>query len=333
LETTERRKMKDILKYLTDNKITIEDLQEEVEYLIPEFLVRQSLNPIFAMGGQGKSWLMLGICLHLLKEREINKCYYLDMDNSKATLKSRKIDKCINEYEDLIYIHRSKFNEKPIELLKQLSKQCEDAPEEFDNTLFIFDSIRDFMVGSKDMNSDKDVMPILAYLKDLREAGATVIFLHHTTKDSGGKQFKGSTSFRDSVDVAYSLTSKRNKDSLVYTLYVDKDRLSVEDCVFELDTSTMDLKSENMVVSQMSEQEKKLTGFVIATLDLFDELNQSELIEKCKGITSEKTTRKYLHKHSGKLWHKETRPKENNATYYISIDKVPSIPSLPNPEF
>ncbi|WP_277620714.1 hypothetical protein [Campylobacter blaseri] len=50
------------------------------------------------------------------------------------------------------------------------------------------DSIRDFMRG--DMTKDKDVIPVLENLKSLRSKGATVIFLHHQTKQKMEKMIK-----------------------------------------------------------------------------------------------------------------------------------------------
>lgn len=317
------------LKYLLENKITKDDLDEEVEYLIHNFLIKNTLNNIYAQGGEGKSFLVLAMCIHLLKENAISNCYYLDMDNSKMALKSRNIDKYIEEYDNLFYIHKSKFDEHPGEMIKKLAQECKENTELYEDSLLVCDSIIDFVIG--DVTKDKDSMVLLDHLKEIRNVGTTIIFLHHTTKDS--TKYKGATAFRNSVDCAYSLTSKRNKNILTYTLNVDKDRLPIEDQVFELNTDTMELQSENILVSEMTEQQKKFVRFVDAALDIHGELTQTELIEQCKGIVSEKTARNYLHRYAGKLWHKETRPKQNNATYYISIEQVPNPPSLPSPEF
>lgn len=317
------------LEYLLENKITIDDLNEEVEYLIPDLLIKNTLSNFYAQGGEGKSFLVFAICLHLLKEKAISNCYYFDMDNSKIALKSRNIDKYIEQYDNLFYIHKSKFDEHPGEMIKKLAQECKENTELYEDSLVVCDSIIDFLIG--DITKDKDSKVLLDQLKEIRNTGATVIFLHHTTKDS--TKYKGSTAFRNSVDTAYSLSSKRNKNILTYTLNVDKDRVPIDDQVLELNTDTMELSSENVLVAQMTEQQKEFAKFVDAVLDTHGELNQSELIEKCKGIVSEKTARSYLHRYAGRLWHKETRPKQNNATYYISIDKVPTIPSLPNPEF
>lgn len=334
--------MSSILDTLIKNKITAEDLSVEVEYLIPNFLVKNSLNLIYAKGGQGKSWLMLAICINLLKENKISSCIYLDMDNSFITLKDRNIDNIVGEYKDFNYIHRSKFDETPRVILKKLAEHAKSNSSEFNNKLFIFDSIRDFTLG-RDMTSDKDIIPIMSELKDLREAGATIIFLHHTTKDSAVNLYKGSTAFRDSVDVSYSLSSKRNQNILNYTLSIDKDRLPVQDCAFELDTQTMKLESENLTLVEVESKTEKI--FIKEVVDYLTNLNntgvkQSELVKDLSYIVADKTARKYLHKYAGEFWVSKKVTKENNATYYypiikdnLNIDKSPKVPNKPKPEW
>lgn len=314
--------MSSTLQYLIKNKITANDLTIEVEYLIPNFLVKKSLNLIYARAGEGKSWLMLALCIHLLNNKKIKDCLYLDMDNSITTLKDRNIDVIVEKYDNFNYIHRSKFDETPRKLLTKLAEEANQNPNEFNDKLFIFDSIRDFTVG-RDMTSDKDVIPIMAELKDIREAGATIIFLHHTTKDAAANLYKGSTAFRDSVDVAYSLTSKRNQKILNYSLYVDKDRLSVEDCAFELNTETTEIKSENLILADIkSETEKEFIAEAVKYLESINPngVKQSIIVQDLSFVVAEKTARKYLHKYSSEFWISKKVPKENNATYYYPIN-------------
>lgn len=317
------------LNYLMANQLTAEDLNEEVEYLIENFLVKSSLNVFFAKAGQGKSFLMLGLALHLIENKKIERCVYLDMDNSKAALKNRNIDKLLIEHSELTYIHSSKIQENPSGIIDKLASDARKFSNAFKGVLFIFDSIRDFM-GGRDMNSDKDILPLMAQLKELREAGATIIFLHHTTKESDGTLFKGSTSFVDSVDVGYALTSKRSHNTLNYQLMAYKDRISVESCAFELDTTTMQLQSENLQLASMSKHEADFVQKVREWLVFYgdDGVKQSDLLGRLGTSNDDKTARKYLKKHTGAFWQVEKRPKENNASYYFPIEE-PELPDVP----
>lgn len=316
------------LSTIKGGRITKEALNIEINYLIPKFLVEKSLNLIYARGGQGKSWLMLAIALKLLDELQVSECLYLDMDNSRATLKDRKMDELLEEYPNLYYIHRSSIEGSPRDFLYNLADTSKVNSEFFEDKLVIIDSIRDFTEG-KDINSDKDIIPLMNKLKDLREAGSTVIFLHHTTKEGEGKTFKGSTSFRDSVDVAYSLSSKRKKNILTYELEVDKDRISVENCLFELDTKEMSLTSENLLLNASKLESEFVTEVrVFLNKEFFfgenmkEGIKQAHIIKKFKGRINEKTVRKYLHKHAGEFWDLEKKTSENNTVYYSPL-KLP----------
>ena len=314
------------IKYLIDNKLTAEDLKREVEYLISNFLVNGSLNMFFAQAGQGKSFLTISLALTLIKSKKIKQCFYLDADNSLSALKSRGLDKLIEDNPELIYIHSSKFSESPNTLLDKLSTDAKKDTNIFEDTLFVFDSIRDFIAG--DMNSDRDIIKVMQQLKDLREAGATVIYLHHTTKDSDGTLYKGSTAFIDSVDIAYALSSKRTDNRLNYQLTVRKDRLSVESCAFELNTETMILESENIQIAVMSEHEAEFAKKVQALLTFCGDtgIKQSDLLANVGKSSDDKTARKYLHKFANEMWRVEKRATENNATYYFSLPNEPNLP-------
>ena len=314
----------DFFNNLDSMSMTQEDLNVEVEYLIDLFLVKQTLTMFFAKAGQGKSFLMLALAMHLLGNGSIKKCYYFDMDNSKASLKARNLDKVLAETPELKYIHNTSIEVSPKDILDSLDKQTIENPESmiYLDYLFIFDSIRDFL-GGKDMNSDKDVIPLMKQLKNLRDAGATVIFLHHTSKDGEGTQFKGSSSFNDSVDVSYALSSKRvgNENKLSYTLEVAKDRISVEESAFDLDTSTMTLTSKKYDMATLSKNE---TSFIEKAQEIVanhsEGINQSQLLESLGKTAQDTTGRKYLKKFSGKYWDSQKVASKNNALFYFPIN-------------
>lgn len=324
------------LDFLIQNKMTTEKLNIKVEYLIDGFLVKQSLNNIFAKAGMGKSYLMLGICIYLLDNFKIDKCFYLDMDNSYMALKSRNLDKIISEYNNFIYFHGSSYKGNPREILKNLGTDSKNDPAQFENNLIIIDSIRNF---TQDMLNETEVKSILTDLQTIRDAGATIIFLHHTTKESDGKQFKGTTSFVDSVDIAYALSSKKENNKLNYTLNVYKDRIPVKDVSFILDTVTMELNSEDIEIANVSILEKEFIKIAKLALKAFGDLTQTELIILTGRSPNEKTKRKYLKKYVNILWTIEVKPQENNSTVYSiieektnnSIKDIPKSPKLPTP--
>lgn len=285
-------------------KLTPDDLQEEVNYLIEDFLVEQSITMIFAKASQGKSYFVLFLALMLLKESKIKKCVYIDMDNGKKALKQRGLDIQLAEYPNLSYIHRSCLRGmNHLDMIERMVKEAKEDEHRFDGYLIVIDSIRDFLSG-RDMNKDKDIIPVMEQLKTLRDAGGTLIFLHHSTKDREGNFYKGTTTFIDSIDVAYGLKSteiERHKITS-YALTVEKDRVAVDHSGFELNTDTGQLTSGNYEIANMSEEETEFVSEVRTVLADVEFITQSKLLEEIGKSPKDKKAIKMLQKFSGPMW-------------------------------
>ena len=90
------------------------------------------------------------------------------------------------------------------------------------------------------MNNDQDIIPIMEKLKLLRDAkGMTIIFLHHTPKNDQ-MQYKGSTSFIDSVDFAYVLEPHHTKSTLNFKFIGAKKRIGGENFSLNINLNTHD---------------------------------------------------------------------------------------------
>lgn len=313
---------KSVLASIKSKALKPEDLNVVVNYLVHNFIVEQSLIMLYAKGGQGKSFFTLALAVQLIKTGNIKECIYLDMDNSIAALKARGLDKILEDTKELSYIHQSKLDNSAQSYLDEILDSVSQSEVELplESVLIVVDSIRDFL-GGRDMNSDKDIRPLMEKMKTLRDRGATVIFLHHTTKEGDGDQYKGSTSFRDSVDLAFSLSSVKKGEKLMYGLRVDKDRIPVESCAFELDTRSMELVSENFELNQMNENEANFIKQTTALLSTNQSgINQSKLLVSLGTYKDNKTAIKYLQKYNGKFWESRKEPKANNATLYFPLD-------------
>ena len=312
-----------VLDYLELNKLTPADLEIDVNYYINEFLVESSLNMIFAKASQGKSFLVLAIAIKLLRENRIKKCLYFDYDNSTMALKSRSLDRLTTENKNLTYIHSSKTEIDGSELLFKLGSEADTEAKSLTGYLIIIDSIRDFM-GGRDLNSDKDIIPVMKNLKKLRESGATIIFLHHTQKDSNGAMYKGSTSFIDSVDVAFKLESIQvDGKTLDYELSVFKDRIPVNKAEFRLDTTTFNLFRNDYAINKLDPKEQNLIPKVQKVLEENPNgLNQSQLTNSLSKIGSAKTIIKYLDKFQGTYWIKSNGFRKGNAILYYPLQQT-----------
>ena len=321
------------LEYFKANKMTEADLSMKFEYLIDDFMVAQSIMMIFAKGGAGKSFFTLALVLHLLKSDLIKNCIYMDMDNSTMALKHRNLDEIINNYPNLQYIHRSKADKSAKDMITMAAEEAFGNEDIFKGQLFVIDSVRDFM-GGKDMNSDRDVAPLMEQLKVIRDAGATIIFLHHSKKNSEGNEYKGSSSFIDSIDVAYGLSkSVVTANTVAFALTVEKDRIPVENTGFQLNTLTMELTPDNYASASMDESETVFVSKVKAALQATPTgIKQGDLLAAIGTSSDDRTARKRLQKFDETMWISVKKPEMGNATmYYPFTDDVPKLPELPNP--
>ncbi len=304
------------LTWLKEFRLTADDLTEEVVYLIEDFLVEQTITNIYAKAGHGKSFLALYLALNLLDDKKISECYYIDLDNSKKALQSRGLDKIIVKYPQLIYVHRSKFKQA-VEVVETIKHQLLNPDlKDLKGMLIVIDSVRDFL-GGKDMLKDKDVMPLLNDFKTLREAGATIIFLHHANKENGAK---GATAFIDSVDITYQLKSiqleKHKKIS--YALEVKKDRIAVVNTGFELDTVSQVLKKGNFDIANLNDEEMELINTFKEILEENQEgINQKALLKEAGTSQDNRTHRNLLKKMSGIFWKKYQGA--NNSVMYRTL--------------
>ena len=312
-------------EYFEKHKLTEDDLSMEFEYLVPNFMVSQSIMMIFAKGGAGKSLFVLALVLYLLRNKKIKRCIYMDMDNSTMALKNRSLDEIITEYPDLHYIHRSKAEKSAKELIAMLADDAKGEDDRFDGLLLVVDSVRDFM-GGKDMNNDRDVSPLMEQFKIIRDAGASIIFLHHSTKERDRNQYKGSSSFIDSIDVAYGLSKTEiAKGTFSFALAVEKDRIPVENTGFELKVDGMILVPGNFTNASMTEDESEFVSNIKNHLEKAPPgIKQGELLEAIGKSSDDKTSRHRLKKFDGLMWISKKKKELGNATlYYPQIEDVP----------
>jgi len=147
----------------------------KIGYLIDNFLVKNEITMISALPSTGKSLISVASCNMLLVEGKIDFVFYIDGDNSIATIKERNIHHLKNTFSTKFkYFVGLNRNELFI-IVDKLQKL------NLENTLVIFDSIKNFIIGDRDKN--KDVSSGMEILKQLRNNGASVLFLHHVNKN------------------------------------------------------------------------------------------------------------------------------------------------------
>lgn len=233
------------------------------KWLIPNFILKNTLVSFYAMPGSGKSITSLFLGLYLLKNNQINKIYYIDADNGYATLKNRGLEQILKDYPNLIYISQAKKTQQSDidfkKLIFELSNSAKNGTVE--NDLIIIDSIRNFISGN--MSYDNEVMPILDALQSLRDYSAGVWFLNHQNKqnlanDENNKAYKGATAFFDSPDEAYFVKKRERKEnSLIVTLEPMKQRDDTLPQALIIDTLSTNIYFDDYFIYAMNEKQSQ----------------------------------------------------------------------------
>ena len=172
--------------------------------------------------------------------------------------------------------------------------------------LIIFDSLIRFHEG--DENSATEMAPVMAELRALAHAGATVIALHHRAK-SEASRYRGSSDILGGVDVAFSVSHDR--DAGLLKLQCFKSRFAAEFKLTlrpEIETrGGFSLADPPGVSRELSEVETLRR--LIATAP---GLSQRELLQRA-GYPRNRTM-ELLHREEGKHWRSERGPR-NTISY------------------
>lgn len=180
----------------------IAEMDVSTEWLLEKFLPKRAISLVFCPGGGGKSWLFMQIGKAIATGAPFGDLqtlqapvYFIDFENPLSVVKERR--EKIGPAPGFYYWHLA----------------CPTGPRKLDEDtwidykalppgLLIFDTLRASHNG--DENSSKDMALVLSRLKELREAGFTIVVLHHTPKGNDGT-YKGSTAILDLADHVLSL--------------------------------------------------------------------------------------------------------------------------------
>jgi hypothetical protein len=295
-----------MLDILTQSSLGAEDFNQQIEWVIPNFIAKRMITMIYADGGNGKSWLGLAVAKHCaISGMEVA---FLDFDNPLSILKERGVhEKLVQGFPKLNYLHRSKCPVEPFELLRQIA--AEAVSGKFNNMMFIIDSLRNFA----DVGNDAKTMLALNYLMDIREAGATIIVLHHSNKD--GKNYQGSNNIRNSVDNMFQLHKLEMSQEIGVLLKVKKERAAVLDCAYDISPDSLDMVEEDIIEAQATESDLVFIQQVKAILLATPGANKTAVLEATGTTKDDKTARGKLDKYDGLYW--QSKRQHTRITYTL----------------
>ena len=243
-------------------------------------LPRGSLIMIYAGAYTGKSSFMIAIGKEIVSSREEINYYHFDGDNTRETAADRGIHIIEAEFSNFNYkVITDKKKHERFEILKQIA-ECD--VDELSNTLIVIDSIKDFFCG--DMIKDKDVNSFMETLKIITGKGGTIVALHHQTKQIGetnNKAWKGSTTFNDSADNTYFMSSIKKDGQMVVSLEVIKKRTNITNQTFIVYEKTHQIKKldkDEITIEFLNDKERYTIEIAKEIIEERVKITQGELV-------------------------------------------------------
>ncbi len=276
--------------------------EEETHFLIRGFLVEQAITMFYGKEKQGKSWLLYAITKLLCEHVRVKKVFYVDQDNPKRQLKERNIDALIEAHsQKLKYMARGSTPLSGLDLVEALAKPA--VMDAYRGMVFIFDSTRDFVDRT---DSDIQAKKFMESMKQMREAGATVLLIHHATKS--GKAIDGSAEFTKSADNVYEVIQRgKEEDAIQFDLPVYRDRDAIKNMIVSVCTKSLRFLVGDDTFTGIKKEDESFVLEVTALLEKHPEgLNQSAVLEGCGFRKDDKTRRRLLSDYVGRFWDEET---------------------------
>ncbi len=312
-----------ILNKLSLTPDTLENFK--TEFLIDDFIPKNAMVLITAKFGGGKSLSALALSKLLIEKGY--KVLYLDLDNSISVVKERLSQAKLMKFlgKSFLYITRSMHAlHSKSRMWKEVKKELRNRDEHF---IVIVDTLKNFSKGME-LNSDKEMNEVMSELMDIREAGHTVLILHHLPKKvDEDNPYKNNTTVVDAVDVAYRL--RKNESRLVFENF--KDRIPVKKTItFEIDgefnlRETVPPKVEEertiaQVVLKLIPPEGRKQGDLIVAVSDHLKANYEEIPYGKNRI------KEVLEKYEGRFW--EVIRADNNAKVYKRLIVPTEVDSL-----
>ena len=300
-----------------------------IGYIVPDLIQRATVTLLSGEPGIGKSYLALKLVVScsrgtdfLGKQCERIPCVLFDRENPLAIVRQR-LTMLGNNPSSRPHIWGGWNTDPPPELGDP--RLFEIAAKE--KPLMVFDSLVRF--HSADENSASEMRLVMAHLRRLADAGATVVALHHRAKSHEGSNYRGSSDILAAVDVAYVLKSDggqlklhryKSRFGSELTLRIDADFAVGR---FELTASEAESGLAN-ALSVLQELIKKFPG--MSTRRVWARIQENRV--KTAPALARGRVEQLLRRHDGQLW--RSAPGPRGAVQYFPIDGAGAPPQCPS---
>jgi len=283
--------------FLRGSTLVDEDFElDKQKAYIADFLYSNSVTLIYSPPKQGKTWFGYGIATTLVKRDDINAVIYVDMDNGLSSLKERNIDDKLINHPKIEYVSRAKIDCDPLTYLKRIDQEA--TAGNYKDVVFVLETTKDFV----DTDSKSQSEEFMKIVMRIRDAGATVIIMHHATK--AGRTISGVQVFINSPDNVYEMVQKaREDDKLHFMLNVTHARTLVKDIGVTVNTKSLELTKLDEIYATMSKYEEQFVTKVKETLTKNSQgLSKKDLLKALGYEKDDNTANGTLKKFDGKFW-------------------------------
>jgi replicative DNA helicase len=303
-----------LLKYDLD----YDSLQNKTpKFIIKNLIIENDLTLFAAGAGVGKSLLMLLLSHHALSTFSVDKVIFFDLDNGLSTLQERNLASLKKKFKDkLTYIHESIVSLEKMQLFMDRLTDYDLA-----RIMIIIDAGKNFITGDRDKNMD--VSLAMKKFKALRNAGASVIILHHTNKTSPEREaeYAGSSAWKEDVANAFYLERNDYRNTFICIPFKKRSK-NIDKIAFSYKASEFYIQPVDFDWAQENEEDE----FIINSLrdyigDHSEKPTWSMLISFAKslGINKDKAHR-VIKKGKDKYWKCTKIPEKNFRDVYELID-------------
>lgn len=201
-----------ILPFALKSGRELQSLNIKIEWLVEGVIPRGAVILLYGRGGIGKTTLIMMIADAIDRGETIfgmatvkAQVIVIDFENSLAVLSERAKRTAV----DGVLFWDSGQNPPSLDKADWTAYQA--LLEQYPGAVLVFDTLRSAHSG--DENNSEVMTLIMRRMRQLRDAGATVILLHHTPKGND-RQFKGSGAIFDLCDQTLALyqTAKPGSD-------------------------------------------------------------------------------------------------------------------------
>ena len=291
---------------------------KDITWLINDVIPSPSIGVLYGYPGVGKSTILIEYCRKILELTNDVFIIYIDADMSINKLKEIGIDELIKKYkEKFIYAGKSTnlvertqiFLQEIVELQKKHKNR---------KYLIIEDSLT---LLSHKKNGFINTDLLYKYEKQLREAGATIVVIHHLNKSG---VFADSQQIENFAD--YTFLIERNEFNNCILLKPQKaSRYDIKEKAYRTEDRKI-IDEIDFNISNISYAESSFVRIIVDLLE-YGEMNQSEIVKYLKqssfftkfGVGEKKVITWLVKWEKEGKWNFEQRTSEKNAkVYYIS---------------